>query len=368
MSWQKLPNGILIKKSPIKTYHEDITELGYNTHELYPIDNYEIESRVVGYFKLLTNELVAIHSESDLLTNEEDMALYKSSNNKIMDFEEEDILEKAINNHGISQAYIESIYNTKAQNETISTNKYLFKFHKGYLAAFNSTTGFSADARDFLNINKYMQEAENWYRGNKRRIIDEINLQAACFTEINFDILLSQDAIKPFMYPNKCCNYIALAAHYKSCEVDFDAIINSTHGNYELIEKTPHLTKFKAYGVIYTGTNKANIEFENTSDTFGYVYVMINPSIPNLVKIGKTLRDPYERAKELSSATGVPTPFIVVYYKAFSNCHLAEAAIHKYLEEKGMRINSNREFFQTTPTEAINFLNSYYTERNTEAD
>ncbi len=43
----------------------------------------------------------------------------------------------------------------------------------------------------------------------------------------------------------------------------------------------------------------------------GYVYVLMNSSMRGLVKIGKTEREPEERAKELSASTGVPTPFMV---------------------------------------------------------
>ncbi|PIY04238.1 MAG: hypothetical protein COZ20_06175 [Gallionellales bacterium CG_4_10_14_3_um_filter_54_96] len=45
----------------------------------------------------------------------------------------------------------------------------------------------------------------------------------------------------------------------------------------------------------------------------GYVYVLLNQSLPGCVKIGKTTRDTATRAAELSSATGVPTPFMVAY-------------------------------------------------------
>jgi hypothetical protein len=51
--------------------------------------------------------------------------------------------------------------------------------------------------------------------------------------------------------------------------------------------------------------------------TPGFVYVLINPSLPSYVKIGKTTKDPSIRAAELSSATGVPTPFYVAYEAYF---------------------------------------------------
>ena len=85
----------------------------------------------------------------------------------------------------------------------------------------------------------------------------------------------------------------------------------------------------------------------------GYVYVLMNPSMDNLVKIGKTERTPEERAKELSSTTGVPTPFVVVYNCYFESCSEAEVFIHTYLENKGFRVSSNREFFEIPIKDAI---------------
>lgn len=90
--------------------------------------------------------------------------------------------------------------------------------------------------------------------------------------------------------------------------------------------------------------------------TTGYIYVMINASYNGLVKIGKTTKDPQDRAKELSSATGVATPFIVVFKKEFKNCHVAEKIVHSILEEQGYRVNSSREFFNIDITEAINLI------------
>lgn len=86
----------------------------------------------------------------------------------------------------------------------------------------------------------------------------------------------------------------------------------------------------------------------------GYVYVLLNQSLPGCVKIGKTIRDPAARAAELSSATGVPTPFAVAYDAYFNDCDHAEAYIHALLEVAGVRLAGNREFFSISPTEAIN--------------
>jgi TPR repeat protein len=76
----------------------------------------------------------------------------------------------------------------------------------------------------------------------------------------------------------------------------------------------------------------------------------------NLVKVGKTTRNPEERASELSSATGVPTPFVVAYDAYFDDCYMAEDYVHKKLEQKGFRLSSNREFFQAPLKEVINTI------------
>ena len=77
----------------------------------------------------------------------------------------------------------------------------------------------------------------------------------------------------------------------------------------------------------------------------GFIYVLINASIPDMVKVGKTERDPESRAKELSGVTGVPTPFIVAYKEFFNDCSAAEEYVHVLLEAQGYRVAANREFF-----------------------
>lgn len=95
---------------------------------------------------------------------------------------------------------------------------------------------------------------------------------------------------------------------------------------------------------------------DNIKSNHGYVYVLSNPSMPGLLKIGMTRFDPSRRVQELSSATGVPTPFQLVYYREFHNCVAAELEIHSILASKGLRYNDQREFFTIDTVEAINTL------------
>jgi T5orf172 domain len=85
----------------------------------------------------------------------------------------------------------------------------------------------------------------------------------------------------------------------------------------------------------------------------GYVYILINPSMPGLLKIGKTLRDSRERARELGT-TGVPTPFQLAF-EIFSEQHdKLEASIHRELID--FRVAGNREFFRYPLAKAIQLL------------
>lgn len=85
----------------------------------------------------------------------------------------------------------------------------------------------------------------------------------------------------------------------------------------------------------------------------GYLYLMINPSMEGMVKIGRTKLTPEQRAKELSAATGVPTPLQVVYEQYFSDVVEAEARVHALLEFRNFRVSVSREFFLAPTKVAI---------------
>jgi hypothetical protein len=82
----------------------------------------------------------------------------------------------------------------------------------------------------------------------------------------------------------------------------------------------------------------------------GYIYILQNPSLGgDLLKVGKTTRDPRMRAKELSG-TSLPDSFVVVYFKEVLDCDKAERAVHRLLEP--YRHSPNREFFKLPLMEA----------------
>ena len=78
--------------------------------------------------------------------------------------------------------------------------------------------------------------------------------------------------------------------------------------------------------------------------SFGFIYVLSNPEMDGVYKIGMTDRSPHMRASEISAATGVPQPFAVEYYAEVSAPTLYERMVHKKLER--YRVNESREFFR----------------------
>lgn len=86
----------------------------------------------------------------------------------------------------------------------------------------------------------------------------------------------------------------------------------------------------------------------------GFVYVMSNPWMPDLYKVGCTERSPHERAAELSNHTGVPAPFKVVCYIECEEFQAIEQAAHKWLGS--YRVSNGREFFSECLCEIVRFL------------
>jgi ribosomal protein S27E len=80
----------------------------------------------------------------------------------------------------------------------------------------------------------------------------------------------------------------------------------------------------------------------------GFIYVLSNPKIPGLLKIGYTERTVEERAEELARHTGVPGRFQIDAYFPSEAPQADEAKVHLLLANH--RDSADREFF------AVDFL------------
>lgn len=85
----------------------------------------------------------------------------------------------------------------------------------------------------------------------------------------------------------------------------------------------------------------------------GIIYVLTNPAMPDMVKIGKTGRDILVRLKDLYS-TGVPLPFECAYAAKVDDVDKWEKAFHTAFGP--YRVNPNREFFSINPDQAVALL------------
>ena len=83
------------------------------------------------------------------------------------------------------------------------------------------------------------------------------------------------------------------------------------------------------------------------------VYVVVNDSMPNLVKIGMTLRSMSERLAELNN-TSIPVKFEVAKFFICDEPPVIESKIHEHF--KNSRLNNNREFFRETPDNIERFV------------
>ena len=73
----------------------------------------------------------------------------------------------------------------------------------------------------------------------------------------------------------------------------------------------------------------------------GFVYVMSNPCLPGIYKIGKTRN--IEKRKQQLSKTSTPFPFVVEFYIESNSYDDLESLVKLYLGN--FRINKRREFF-----------------------
>ena len=88
-------------------------------------------------------------------------------------------------------------------------------------------------------------------------------------------------------------------------------------------------------------------------DRVGHVYVMINPSMDGIVKIGRTTKSADARAKDLQT-TGVPKQFVILWSEFVRNSDMVEKNLHSMFSAS--RVKSNREFFKVEPRDAIKAL------------
>lgn len=100
--------------------------------------------------------------------------------------------------------------------------------------------------------------------------------------------------------------------------------------------------------ITYYTCKKRGLFFGKDGDE--WVYILTNPAIEGMVKIGYTTTDPHTRALQISRGTGVPLGYEVAWaYKCYKGEKI-EKEVHKYFKKQ--RVSPTREFFRVTLEEA----------------
>ncbi len=91
-----------------------------------------------------------------------------------------------------------------------------------------------------------------------------------------------------------------------------------------------------------------------TDNSSQIVYVLTNPAMPNLVKIGKTTQLEVDARMRQLYSTGVPFPFECAFACQVKDATEVEKALHIAFRKN--RLNPNREFFEIDPEQVIAIL------------
>lgn len=102
------------------------------------------------------------------------------------------------------------------------------------------------------------------------------------------------------------------------------------------------------------------MENKDYSKTAGYVYVLSNPSMPDVVKIGRSKYGGKARADNLykKGGTGVPMPFFMEFEIWSEDCVSLEVNVHNELHL--CRANHSREFFEVSVDDAVKAVLSVF--------
>lgn len=86
----------------------------------------------------------------------------------------------------------------------------------------------------------------------------------------------------------------------------------------------------------------------------GIIYILTNPIMPGIIKIGKTTQEDVKVRMSQLYTTGVPLPFECEYAAKVNNIDDVERALHTAFGPN--RINPRREFFEIEAIQAITII------------
>ena len=167
----------------------------------------------------------------------------------------------------------------------------------------------------------------------------------------------SPESITPFGESGRKWKEAFILLQSKHRHISPDKLLNFLSAKYlievpeGMVDKNTNTFSWR----YFHGVENTKIQ-EKTADDIEYVYVLVNPAYPSLVKIGMTIHDVRRRVTAINATATVEewVPKFALPLKKGSALKV-EKAVHKHFSS--VRITSDRggsrEFFKVTPFEAF---------------
>ncbi len=110
--------------------------------------------------------------------------------------------------------------------------------------------------------------------------------------------------------------------------------------------------------ITYYGTiNVGFLDNDHIKGKVEFVYILVNPLHPNVVKIGHTHNQTVmQRVNQINASSGVLVPYEAKYQYWCYDSETLEKEVHAHLQAKGLRINRKREGFVISVEEAAQVI------------
>jgi hypothetical protein len=189
---------------------------------------------------------------------------------------------------------------------------------------------------------------------------DKISLSQAMSLELLGEITIvdaSPESITPFGESGRKWKEAFILLQSKHRHISPDKLLNFLSAKYlievpeGMVDKNTNTFSWR----YFHGIENTKIQ-EKTTDDIEYVYVLVNPAYPSLVKIGMTIHDVRRRVTAINATATVEewVPKFALPLKK-GTAMKVEKAVHKHFSS--VRITSDRggsrEFFKVTPFEAF---------------
>ena len=210
--------------------------------------------------------------------------------------------------------------------------------------------------RDGITLSGYhIQQGVRSFIAYCHVMIDELGEESKPYLKQWYNSVREDPISKSFAYEMDSYNYVQ---NFNLLNLFDEKNIKRKGNEFEQDFPTERL---KSSEFEFVGRNNKTTEpkLYTLELNIGYVYVMTNIYIPNMVKIGMTTKTPEERAVELRS-TGVPGDWIPIHSMFVPNCEMLEKFIHMKLSD--LRVSNDREFFSISVAKAIEVINQHSNE------